>query len=381
MYTCTSHITFQHFGILQRISYQRVGRCLCRLQFRYVSDSIGKIQFLIRDFVGNQFGQTVGFRQGQLLYTGNVLDSQFGCHGTIRDDMRHLLLSVLYRYPTQHFTTPVIIEVHINIRQRNTVRIKETLKQQVILDRVYLRNTQTISHSRTGCRTTSRPHRNSQLRTGGIDKVLYNQEVTRETHRLHDVQLKHQTLFYFIRQRITVNPFGAVKCQFGEIVGFQLDTIKLFVTAQTLYFGFSGFLVQDYFPIFVLRKFIEQIFFRIFLPVSFFCSEILGNGESRHDRSMVYGVVFHLVQNLQRIGKRFRNIGKKLVHLRLGFHPLLLGIKHTARIVQILARTQTDKAVVRLGILLVHKVNVIGADYFYIVLPGIFQQFGISFLL
>ena len=96
---------------------------------------------------------------------------------------------------------------------------------------------------------------------------------------------------------------------------------------------------------------------------------------------MVYGVVFHLVQNLQRIGKRFRNIGKKLVHLRLGFHPLLLGIKHTARIVQILARTQTDKAVVRLGILLIHKMDVIGTNHLYAILPGIFQQFGIGFLL
>ena len=295
--------------------------------------------------------------------------------------MRHLLLTILFRYPAQYFTASVIIEVHINIRQGNTVGIKETLEQQVVLDRVYLGYAQAVCHGRTGSRTTSRSHRNAQLRTGGIDKVLYNQEVTGKTHRLHNVQLKNQTFFHFVRQRVTVKPFGTVKCQFGKIVGFQFNTIKFFVTAQTLDFGFGGFLVQDDISVFVLRKLVEQIFFRIFPPVFLFRSEIFGNGKSRHNRGMVYRVIFHLVQNLQCIGKRFGNIGKKLVHLRLGLHPFLLGVKHTARVVQILARTQTDKAVVRLGILLVHKMNVIGADYFYIVLPGIFQQFGIGFLL
>ncbi len=56
--------------------------------------------------------------------------------------MRHLLLTILFRYPAQYFTASVIIEVHINIRQGNTVRIQETLEQQVVLDRVYLGNAQ-----------------------------------------------------------------------------------------------------------------------------------------------------------------------------------------------------------------------------------------------
>lgn len=96
------------------------------------------------------------FGDDYYLYTSHILDSQFSSHRTIRNDVRHLFLSILLRYPVQHATTSVIIEVHINIRQRDTVRIQETLEQQVVLNRVNLRNTQAVSYRRTRRRTTSR---------------------------------------------------------------------------------------------------------------------------------------------------------------------------------------------------------------------------------
>ena len=246
---------------------------------------------------------------------------------------------------------------------------------------VYLGDAQAVGHCRTGSRTTSRSHRNAQLRTGSIDEVLHNQEVTRKTHCLHDVQLKDQTLFHFIRQRIAVQPFSPVERQLGKIVGLQFDTVKLVVPSQTLNLSFGGIFIQNNISVLILRKLIKQVFLRISLPILFFRSKILGNSESRHDRRVVNRIIFHFVQNLQRIGKRFGNIRKEFVHLSLGFHPFLLGIEHTARIVQILARTQTDKAVVRLGILFVHKMDVIGTNHLYAILLGIFQQFGIGLLL
>ena len=78
--------------------------------------ALGRFSFLSGILSGTNF-PTVGFRQRQLLYTGDILDGQFGCHSTIRNDMRHLLLTILFRYPAQYFTASVIIEVHINIRQ------------------------------------------------------------------------------------------------------------------------------------------------------------------------------------------------------------------------------------------------------------------------
>ena len=118
--------------------------------------------------------------------------------------MRHLLLSVFLRHPIQHPASPVIIEIDVNIRQRDTVGIQETFKQQVILNRVNLSDTQAVSYRRTCRRATSGSHGHVQLFTSRTDKVLYNQEVARETHRLHDMKLELDALTRFFIQDLAI---------------------------------------------------------------------------------------------------------------------------------------------------------------------------------
>ena len=219
------------------------------------------------------------------------------------------------------------------------------------------------------------------MRTGGIDEVLYNQEVAGETHGLHDIEFKDQPLLDFVRKRITIQPPGSVKCQLSQIVGLQFDTVEFVIPAQSLDFCLGRLLIQHDTAIFVLRKFIEKILFSEPSPVLFFRSELCGDGKCGHDRRMVNGVIFHLIEHLQRIGKCVRHIGKQFVHLRLGFHPLLLGVEHPGRVVQILARTEAYQAIVCLGIFFVHKVNIVRADDLDVVFLRIFQQFGIGLLL
>ena len=125
--------------------------------------------------------------------------------------MSYFFLTIFIRYPTKYLSTPVIIKVHIDIGQGDTVRIQETLKQQIVLDRVDFRNSQTIGHRRTGSRTTSRTDRHTQFLTCRINKVLYNQEVSWETHRFHDIQFEVHSLFDFFRQRFTINSLSSVK--------------------------------------------------------------------------------------------------------------------------------------------------------------------------
>ena len=119
----------------------------------------------------------------------------------------------------------------------------------------------------------------------------------------------------------------------------------------------------------------------IFLSVFFLRAEVFGDGEGRHDGGVVYGIVFHFVQNFQRIRKGLGHVGKKLVHLCLGFHPFLLGVEHPFGVVQILLGTEADEAVVCFGVFFVHKVHVVRADNLDIVFLGILQQLGVHFLL
>ena len=55
--------------------------------------------------------------------------------------MGTILMAVFVFHPLQHTATAVVIEVGIDIGQRDTVRVQETLKQQVVLQRVDLRDT------------------------------------------------------------------------------------------------------------------------------------------------------------------------------------------------------------------------------------------------
>ena len=70
-------------------------------------------------------------------------------------------------------------------------------------------------------------------------------------------------------------------------------------------------------------------------------------------------VDFALAKHLERVSQSLRHIAEHLVHLLLGFEPLLLGVEHSGRVIQIPSGGQTDKAVVRLGILLVYKVTIV----------------------
>ena len=125
---------------------------------------------------------------------------------------------------------------------------------------------------------------------------------------------------------------------------------------------------------FILSKFVKQVFFRKLRPIPFFRSKIFGNSKSRHDRCMIDGVIFYLVKNLQCIAQRFGHVSKEFVHLFACLHPFLLGIKHTSRIIQVLTSTQTDQTVVRFRILFIYKVNIIRTNQFNIELLSIFNQ-------
>ena len=55
--------------------------------------------------------------------------------------MGAVLVPVLVLHPLQHAATAVIVEVGVYIGQGDTVGVQESLEQQVILQRVYLRDT------------------------------------------------------------------------------------------------------------------------------------------------------------------------------------------------------------------------------------------------
>ena len=273
--------------------------------------------------------------------------------------MRHLLLTIFLGYPVQHPATAVVVEIHINIRQRNTVGVQEAFEKQVVFNRVYLCDSQAISHRRTCSRTTSRTYRYIEFFASGLDKILHNEEVPRETHGLHNMEFELDSFARFLVENLAISSVRSFQSQFLEVVCFELDSVQFIVTTQFIDFGMGLIFTQDYIAVFVLRKLVEQIFFRILLSIPLFGSKIFGNFEVRHNGGMVDAIEFNLVANIRCIGQSFRHISKQFVHLGFGLEPLLLGIKHTVRVVQVSTGTQTNQAVVSFSILFVDEVHIV----------------------
>ena len=100
-------------------------------------------------------------------------------------------------------------------------------------------------------------------------------------------------------------------------------TIKVLIAM--LLWGSLGVFVKN-----ISLESVEISFFRGIIGSIFLGIVLLIKMRSKKkSRSVVDGIIFHLVQNLQGIGQGFGNILKQGVHLSLCLHPFLLGIKHS----------------------------------------------------
>ena len=224
-------VSFEHLGVTDRIAQNRVVRLFGGFQFGDVVDGVLQVELLVGNLVRHEFAEAVRLREHQFLHARHVLDGQFGGHRAVGDDVRHLLLAVFLRHPVQDPSAAVVVEVDVNIGERNTVGVQETLEQQVVGDGVDLRDAEAVGHGRSGGRSAARTHRHVQLLARGAYEVLHDQEVARETHRLHNVQLEFQPFLLLFGQLLAVAPVRAVHRQLGQIVGLELDAVEFVVTS------------------------------------------------------------------------------------------------------------------------------------------------------
>ncbi len=86
--------------------------------------------------------------------SGHVLDGTFGEHRSEGDHARDVILAVgvldIFMGQGQ------VLEIHVDIRHRDSVRIQETLEQELVLDRIQIGDSQAICHHGSRCGTTSR---------------------------------------------------------------------------------------------------------------------------------------------------------------------------------------------------------------------------------
>ena len=167
MDTRVSHIPLELFGQAYGLGYQRVGTVKLSSELRETLEAVlnGDFVLLAGLFLGhvigaagNHSGQTVALVNRQALDARHILDGRFRRHGAVGDDVRHLVGAILVGDILQHLGAPVIIKVHIDIRQRDAVGIEETLEKEVILDGVDIGDAQAVGYGRAGRRATARSY-------------------------------------------------------------------------------------------------------------------------------------------------------------------------------------------------------------------------------
>ena len=195
------------------------------------------------------------------------------------------------------------------------------------------------------------------------------------------MQLEAQAFVDFLGDGIPVEASRTPISKVLQIIGFQLQAIELVDATEVLHLLLGLFPRADLLAVLVARELIEELLVREALVVSLFGAKARGDGEVGHDRTVVDAVGLHLLQYFHRIGERLGHIGEDVVHLGLRLEPLLLGVAHALRVIEILGCAQADETVVGFCILLINEVYVVGTHYLHAVLLGQLQDDLVSLLL
>ncbi len=173
--------------------------------------------------------------------------------------MGHLVLTIFLSHITQHVGAAVIVEIDIDIWEGNTVGVKESFKKQVIFNRVDLSDSETVGDDTSCGRPSAGPHTDAEFVAAHVDEVLHDKEVTRETHRLHYIQLKLDAFFKFGSQRLSITSLGSLIGKFREIVGLKLDAVQLVISAEFRNLLFGSLLTEYNVAVLVTGKLVEKL--------------------------------------------------------------------------------------------------------------------------
>ena len=139
----------------------------------------------------NHAGKAISLGIRHIENTADILNDALGTHRTEGRNLAHGLFAVLGFHVLNHASAVVLAEVHVKVRHGHTFRIQKAFEQQVVRKRIQVGNTQAVSHQGTGTRTAARTHRTA-VGLGPVNKVLHDEEVTREVHVLNDLDLTLQ---------------------------------------------------------------------------------------------------------------------------------------------------------------------------------------------
>jgi hypothetical protein len=117
-----------------------------------------------------------------------VARGRAGEHLAERDDLGHAVAAVLVGHVADHAVAAAHREVDVDVRHRHALGVEEPLEQEVVAQRVDVRDLQAVGHEAAGRAAAPRPDRDAVL-LGEANEVPDDQEVGVEAHVVDDPEL------------------------------------------------------------------------------------------------------------------------------------------------------------------------------------------------
>ena len=211
MHGTVARKAFQSFSHVDQSFYLLI-RFVCPPEFRIFFQCLinSNVKFL-RDHLCDGIHKSIR----KIHHTAHIPDHASCSQCSECHDLDYTVFPVFANHIVNHFLPAFKTEVHINIRHRYTFRIKETLKQELITDRINGCNLQTIRNNTAGRRASPRPYCDSMvLRI--FDKIPDNKEIIHISHIPDRIKLVSQPVFQFLG-RFAISSFQPFPAKFLKI--------------------------------------------------------------------------------------------------------------------------------------------------------------------
>ena len=140
-----------------------------------------EVHFPAHDGRRERFGDLVAHGVRIAQHPRRILDRSLRLDRAVRDDLGDLVIAVTLGGVTNHVGATTLVEVHVDVRHGDAVRIEEPLEDQPVHERIELGDPHDPRDHASGGASAARTHPDTG-RLGVTHQVGDDEEVGRETH-------------------------------------------------------------------------------------------------------------------------------------------------------------------------------------------------------
>ena len=200
--------TLTHIDEAMRLRILLIHLSKLRIRLKcLIERDVQLIRHLLRDHIT--------LRIWNIQYTPDITDDTARGERTEGDDLRHTVLTILPGHVLDHLLPALILEVHIDIRHGDTLRVQETLEDEIVTHRVDIRDADAVRDEGARRRASARPHRDI-VRLCIVHIIPDDQEVLDEAHTRDRIELIVETCPVLLAIRAVARP-EAILTELSEI--------------------------------------------------------------------------------------------------------------------------------------------------------------------